>query len=223
MPHVHPDDAAVDLFAAAMKEKLARKRQEGRGGWEDKEACPPGHLQKLLVEHLAKGDPVDVANFAMMLWSREEPTHCGGLPVSCAATSAPGYRVAPDRNLTVGEPAKRSISVADEATQALLNLADAVIAWRLASKAGNVDADHLRIVNECADVIIRGAHLRAKKWTPVTEGMPVVPDGAKWVRIWTWLEGERPVFGVWATGEVFRKTFSHWCYAEPTPDPPLVV
>ncbi|MCV9964984.1 hypothetical protein OIU34_24110 [Pararhizobium sp. BT-229] len=69
---VHPDDIAVDRFAAVMKAKLARKRGQGRGGWEDKEFCTGAFLSRLLVEHVDKGDPVDVANFAMMLHQRGE-------------------------------------------------------------------------------------------------------------------------------------------------------
>lgn len=68
----HPDDLAVDRFAAAMKAKLAQKRDEGRGGWDDKDACSHGYLSLLLVEHVNKGDPVDIANFAMMLHQRGE-------------------------------------------------------------------------------------------------------------------------------------------------------
>ncbi len=68
----HLDDAAVDRFAAAMKAKLAKKRGEGRGGWEDGQACPPGMLQQMLLDHLRKGDPVDIGNFAMMIWNRGE-------------------------------------------------------------------------------------------------------------------------------------------------------
>lgn len=71
----HIDDDGVDGFAAAMKEKLAEKRAEGKHGWEDKIACPNGRLQRMLHEHAAKGDPVDVGNFAMMLWFREERTN----------------------------------------------------------------------------------------------------------------------------------------------------
>lgn len=29
------------------------------------------HMQKLLAEHVARGDPVDVANLPMMAWNRE--------------------------------------------------------------------------------------------------------------------------------------------------------
>ncbi|MDY0071847.1 MAG: hypothetical protein RBR77_04275 [Thauera sp.] len=61
----HPDDAAVDAFAAAMKAKLKRVREEkGRGGWQDMSAT---ELSAMLREHVEKGDPVDVANLAMML------------------------------------------------------------------------------------------------------------------------------------------------------------
>lgn len=60
----HPDDAAVDCFAAAMKAKLKKKRQEGRGGWQ---SMTSEQLSALLHEHVRKGDPVDVANLAMML------------------------------------------------------------------------------------------------------------------------------------------------------------
>lgn len=70
----HLDDEAVDRFAAAMKAKLAKKRAEGRGGWEDKNQCSAEFLNRLLNEHVGKGDPVDVGNLAMMLWNRGERT-----------------------------------------------------------------------------------------------------------------------------------------------------
>lgn len=66
----HPDDAAVDEFAAAMKSKLAKKRAEGRGGWQDMSAT---ELSELLHEHVEKGDPLDVANLAMMLHQNGQP------------------------------------------------------------------------------------------------------------------------------------------------------
>lgn len=72
--NTHPDDIAVDKFAAAMKAKLAKKRAEGRGGWEDEERCSAEFLNQLLNEHVGKGDPVDVGNLAMMLWNRGERT-----------------------------------------------------------------------------------------------------------------------------------------------------
>jgi len=63
----HPDERAVDLFAANMKTKLAKAREKGRGGWDDPSQCTVPYLQQLLHEHIVKGDPVDVANFCMML------------------------------------------------------------------------------------------------------------------------------------------------------------
>lgn len=66
----HPDDVAVDWFASAMKEKLAKKRAEGYGGWHDPSQCRVEFLSRKLREHIAKGDPVDVGNFAMMLHQR---------------------------------------------------------------------------------------------------------------------------------------------------------
>lgn len=68
----HPDDVAVDRFAAAMKAKLAKKRAEGRAGWDNKEDCSQDRLSLMLRAHVAKGDPVDVGNFAMMLHQRGE-------------------------------------------------------------------------------------------------------------------------------------------------------
>ena len=75
------DDLAVDKFALAMKEKMALKAKQGRGGWNDPPQCTIQHLQRLLEDHVAKGDPVDVANLSMMLW------HRGGTTKSFAAHS----------------------------------------------------------------------------------------------------------------------------------------
>jgi hypothetical protein len=69
-PAQHPDDIAVDEFAAAMKAKMAEARAKGRSGWQD---CAPADLSRMLREHIEKGDPRDVANFCMMLWQHEEP------------------------------------------------------------------------------------------------------------------------------------------------------
>lgn len=66
----HPDNLAVDRFAAAMKEKLAQKRAEGRGGWDNPDECSIEALSRMLIEHLGKGDPVDIGNFAMMIHQR---------------------------------------------------------------------------------------------------------------------------------------------------------
>lgn len=70
-PFPHADDLAIDEFAAAMKAKMARRRADGAGGWDDPARCDVLHLASLLVNHVIKGDPVDVANFCMMLHHRE--------------------------------------------------------------------------------------------------------------------------------------------------------
>ena len=67
----HIDDEAVDKLATAMKAKLARKRAEGYSGWETSEGMHE-HLSNLLRQHVEKGDPVDVANFAAFLHCRGE-------------------------------------------------------------------------------------------------------------------------------------------------------
>lgn len=69
----HPDDAAVDRFAVAMKTKLAAAREKGRGGWDNPATCSVEYLADLLVDHVGKGNAgtfEDVANFAMMLHQR---------------------------------------------------------------------------------------------------------------------------------------------------------
>lgn len=69
----HPDDAAVNRFATAMKSKLAVAREKGRGGWNDPDRCSVELLAALLMDHLQKGNEgnyVDIANLAMMLHLR---------------------------------------------------------------------------------------------------------------------------------------------------------
>ncbi len=68
----HPDDLSVAEFAIAMKEKMAASRAKGRGGWEDPAQCSADDLSRLLRDHVERGDPVDVANFCMMLHQRGE-------------------------------------------------------------------------------------------------------------------------------------------------------
>lgn len=65
----HPDDKAVDRFAAAMKAKLAQARAKGRSGWQDP-AWTPAQISQALRQHVEKGDPCDVANYCMFLWAR---------------------------------------------------------------------------------------------------------------------------------------------------------
>jgi hypothetical protein len=69
----HPDDLAVDRFVLRMKSKLKVAREtKGRGGWEDRGQVSKATLSGMLRAHVAKGDPVDVANFCMFLAMRGE-------------------------------------------------------------------------------------------------------------------------------------------------------
>ena len=63
----HSDDVAVDDFAKAMKAKMKASREKGRHGWE---WANVQYLAAQLIYHVKKGDPVDVANFCMMLHNR---------------------------------------------------------------------------------------------------------------------------------------------------------
>ena len=65
------DDATVYAFAAALRQKLEASREKGRSGWE---TCDADRLRYGLYNHLEKGDPLDIAAYAMFLWARHE--HC---------------------------------------------------------------------------------------------------------------------------------------------------
>ena len=76
MTKVHSDDyerralvAAVDSFAEAMKAKLLKKMNAGRSGWDDP-SWTPAQIRQALIDHVQKCDPVDVANYALFLWTR---------------------------------------------------------------------------------------------------------------------------------------------------------
>lgn len=73
------DDRALDTFTGWMRDKLAQKRAAGATGWQDPKRCEVKDLADLLVGHVGKGDPVDIALFAMMLGIR------------AGAMGAPGY------------------------------------------------------------------------------------------------------------------------------------
>ncbi|OWL96546.1 hypothetical protein CBQ26_09215 [Deinococcus indicus] len=70
----HTENTMVEHLAPAMKAKLARAREKGRGGWEHPEECSIEHLYDCLLEHVAKPnlDMVDVANIAGMIGWRLE-------------------------------------------------------------------------------------------------------------------------------------------------------
>lgn len=81
-PAEQVDNNAVDAIAEAMKVKLSQKRREGRGGWNDPDQCSSDQLAKLLINHVTKGNVVDIANFCAMLYNRDpfgSALRCAGL------------------------------------------------------------------------------------------------------------------------------------------------
>lgn len=90
------DKEGVDRFAAAMHAKMTDKRLQGYSGWHND--CTTLHLLKLLNEHLPKGDMLDVANFAMMIWNREHPTAVSARPEALCSGWVPISERAPERD-----------------------------------------------------------------------------------------------------------------------------
>lgn len=68
----HTDAIAISKFAEAMATRMHQAAMKGHAGWDDATACTPAMLQLALRQAVAKGDPVDVANYAMMLHTRGE-------------------------------------------------------------------------------------------------------------------------------------------------------
>jgi len=86
----HSDDIAVDQFAEVLKAKLADARTKGRSGWQE---CDPAELSYMLREHVEKGDPRDVANFCMFLWSLGKPIGDARPVVNLQLTPLDGIQV----------------------------------------------------------------------------------------------------------------------------------
>ena len=130
----HPDDEAVDRFAVAMKAKLAQKRAEGRGGWENKDECGQGYLSELLAEHVRKGDPVDVANLAMMLHQRGERINAiRALSVSPLTEEQPaeGWKLVPvEPTVEMQRAANKRVAVTTPDGTWALALDEAATAYR---------------------------------------------------------------------------------------------
>jgi len=66
----HADATAIMDFSAAMATKMHQAAMKGHAGWDDPTLCSDASLRVLLREAVAKGDPVDVANYAMMMHTR---------------------------------------------------------------------------------------------------------------------------------------------------------
>lgn len=75
------DALNVEEFAVEMLAKLDANRDKFGDQWRDVEKCPTEHLQSMLISCVIKGDPVDVANLAMMLAQRGASTDLHALKV----------------------------------------------------------------------------------------------------------------------------------------------
>ena len=91
VPVRHDDDEAVDQFAAMLKAKLAKSRAKGRSGWRDP-TWRAADINAQMHSHIAKGDPVDVAAYAMFLALRGQSTAAPPAPVV-----PDGWRLVPER------------------------------------------------------------------------------------------------------------------------------
>lgn len=65
------DSEGLDIFVAAMSLRLREKRAEGRGGWWNESQCSTMHLRDLFMKAVERGNMVDIANYAMMIYCRE--------------------------------------------------------------------------------------------------------------------------------------------------------
>ena len=66
------DEQAVLEFSVAMNEEMEWQSEEnGKHGWDDPKICSEEDLVRMFVEHIPKGDVVDIANYFMMLYHRD--------------------------------------------------------------------------------------------------------------------------------------------------------
>lgn len=75
IPAITPTDELIDRFAAALKEKLNQARE--KYGYQAEQWSYTkfiAGMRESLYEHLAKGDPRDVAAYAAFLWHHNEST-----------------------------------------------------------------------------------------------------------------------------------------------------
>lgn len=70
LPDEQADFLLVGRTLEAMTEKLALSRKKGRGGWHTK-TCSNHILRQMLLDHIEKGDPIDIINLAAMMMVRE--------------------------------------------------------------------------------------------------------------------------------------------------------
>lgn len=66
------NDIMVDTVAEEMRIKLQEKSEAGRRGWHNSQDCNNHDLKLALIEHIEKGDMIDVCNYAAMIYVRKQ-------------------------------------------------------------------------------------------------------------------------------------------------------
>lgn len=69
MPNEQADKLLADMVSHEMRKKLKKKREDGRGGWFGPN-CSNKELRAMLLEHVEKGDLIDIINLAAMIMAR---------------------------------------------------------------------------------------------------------------------------------------------------------
>lgn len=64
------DKYLADALDVSVRAKLDVSRAKGRGGWWDQSRCDVELLRQMLREHVEKGDMIDVAVLAGMIYVR---------------------------------------------------------------------------------------------------------------------------------------------------------
>lgn len=70
LPEEVIDQLGVDYFSSYMHTRMSLKRVNGRQGWWNPRIISTNELSQMLHKAVAGGDPVDVANYAMMIHQR---------------------------------------------------------------------------------------------------------------------------------------------------------
>lgn len=119
----HSDAAAIMEFAAAMASKMHQAAMKGHAGWDNPVLCSTESLQRALQEAVIKGDPVDVANYAMMLHSRGAGT---AIPSVRAAIILENIQMRAALRAVLDEvsPGCTPISIDSSLPRSLIDLAD---------------------------------------------------------------------------------------------------
>lgn len=65
-------DLLLNIFFISVRGKLHQKILEGYCGWDDPSAVPTENLIEKLKSNLEKGDMIDVATLAALIWNRQD-------------------------------------------------------------------------------------------------------------------------------------------------------